>query len=1261
MKYDRFFVLLCVVLVLAVLPALPRTTHGAQAQPSTADWTFMVYLAADNDLESFALADLNEMEFVGSTDDVNVVVQIDRSDSYDGSNDDWTDARRFFVTHDTSLTQIASEEVATLGEINTGDPASLVDFATWAIDTYPANRYALVIWDHGGSWLGVANDDSAGKDDLSLPELRQALDSITANSGVDQLDLIGFDACLMGGFEVYATIAPYGRYAVSSAELIPGNGWDYLGILDALTAEPSMDGDVLGKAIVDSFITFYTDVVTKYPIFNLSLVDLSLTAPTARALEQVNDAVAAEPDTAFDIISRARRKTSLFGAFNDPQFVDFWAATDIFEFMHLLAALAPDTSLGVAADAAFAAGNDMIVYYRSHETDPVEQGTSIFFPRNQKLYRQNDRADRYVAETPGELAPWQRFLEAFYATASDRADTTVFESKLLEVISTPDDTSFDLDFSRENTYRADVYVNYQATSEHAIVVDTIPLDVDTPGPQTVLLPDEIAWISSRANQLPALVHRDPRHTDQAVVNGTVYPQQGEPFTAQVVFDLTTDESTSLWGLRETSSTLMPFEVDVQPGDIFQPNWIELGSDGTLARIPANQQFDLANWPLTLDWQPAPVGRYQIVVQAEDFAGNIARDEIPGAVGLSPDQFFTSLKFNTKSDWDKDGVLNPADNCMATSNPDQTDHDGDRLGDACDLFDDRDIDQDEMPNSADNCPLLFNPDQLDADGNGTGDACDAVPIVDGDGDGVADDLDNCPDTPNPDQMDSDANGTGDACESQSGSGNDPPDDVQNYHLDGPVTDPAAAQADITNAQLFYGKLEIPPTGYLGPDDHTPWVGFGDDLVMVGSDDFMSGDKFTWGAEFQGYDDVFFYQQYGSGVWWDGGAWSCEFMGPDSDLAVQTQDTFAAYFWDTSFSRLPYLFFELPPSWLSLSGAAGTVYFDADTGVVDVYLIDGILHLSANTSAEYTHTGYSDSALHVRIASDGTVTDDMASLAEALRGIPSDLSTLHIQVQMAHPIPESGADADLAWYLMLDLDANPATGLHHQGIQHMFTGLGPDALVVLRLGDSGALEQLSGGADFITSSTVDGETTNSSLTRVPIDVQLSDDRTTFDINIPVVLLIGAAAELPAPAGFAPEMIRWRVSAINFISEETAAKDVYPEIDIVFPAAALGDVPADVNAGPDAPPAPTDEGTTDTAPSAPAEACTATVNANANLRAGPGTNFDVVGSAAAGQAVTVSGQNGTGDWYQLWFEDDSPPWIAGFLLNNLACPEGVTLPIS
>ncbi|HEX5749526.1 MAG TPA: clostripain-related cysteine peptidase, partial [Archangium sp.] len=106
--------------------------------PQKKQWTVMVWMAGDNNLEDAALDDLQELKQVGSTDDVDILVQLDRM------GDQQT--RRYHVRKGTTADQDIVEEI---GETNTGDPQCAIDFFTWGIQRSPANHYLTVLWNHG--------------------------------------------------------------------------------------------------------------------------------------------------------------------------------------------------------------------------------------------------------------------------------------------------------------------------------------------------------------------------------------------------------------------------------------------------------------------------------------------------------------------------------------------------------------------------------------------------------------------------------------------------------------------------------------------------------------------------------------------------------------------------------------------------------------------------------------------------------------------------------------------------------------------------------------------------------------------------------------------------------------------------------------------------------------------------------------------------------------------------------------------------------
>lgn len=240
-------------------------TSSGTTPPSTKEWTIMVFMNADNDLETYGIKDLNEMEYGGGSNNYrNVIVQVDRISGYDTSNGNWTTCRRYYVTNDASNSStVVSTLIQDIGEVNMGDPNTLVSFAQWAIQNYPANKYFLVLWDHGDGWYksaddspifkGVSVDMSSSNAQINVynGELGSALSSIKSYLGRN-IDIVGFDACLMGMIEVMDVVRNYANYFVGSEETEAADGWYYTGFLSTMNSNPTIAPADLAKAVVNA-------------------------------------------------------------------------------------------------------------------------------------------------------------------------------------------------------------------------------------------------------------------------------------------------------------------------------------------------------------------------------------------------------------------------------------------------------------------------------------------------------------------------------------------------------------------------------------------------------------------------------------------------------------------------------------------------------------------------------------------------------------------------------------------------------------------------------------------------------------------------------------------------------------------------------------------------------------------------------------------------------------------------------------------------
>lgn len=234
-------------------------------------WTIMVYMCADNNLDSAALEDINEMELLGSNSNVNILVQIDRPDLATGAIGQWKGARRYYITQDLNLSAVNSPVVYWFGpdgtdnEIDMGDPYELRDFVEWAVTYYPAQHYMLVLWNHGNGWTmmrpsrvttrAVCGDDSSGTW-LDIDQVRTALE------GLPHLDIIGLDACVMQMIEVAYEFRDLADIMVGSEETEPADGWEYQNALAQLCANPDRSAWDLAKDIVDTYLVRHAGSAT---------------------------------------------------------------------------------------------------------------------------------------------------------------------------------------------------------------------------------------------------------------------------------------------------------------------------------------------------------------------------------------------------------------------------------------------------------------------------------------------------------------------------------------------------------------------------------------------------------------------------------------------------------------------------------------------------------------------------------------------------------------------------------------------------------------------------------------------------------------------------------------------------------------------------------------------------------------------------------------------------------------------------------------
>jgi len=323
-------------------------------------WTFFVYMAADNDLRGFGARNLQQLAVLGSTLHINIVVELHTRISQNKKI-----TRRYYIEKDTII-HLTNTDTADQA-LDSGSGQTLVSFCTWGIKNFPAEHYALILWNHGSGIVdpihgriinpstlfnfnpitnkfeldrsigfldfisrtsdqlkerGICWDDHTGNY-LNNQTLNAALNEICRSSlSGEKFDIIGFDACLMSMLEIANIVRQYAHIMVASQELELGAGWRYDNIIKPFIAK-TLSPEKFARHIVKTYGENYEPKTDDYTLSAINLDKIKeLENNISSVATLLIEALGAQKDKAVRNAIRASKNKLLCTHFDEPSYID---------------------------------------------------------------------------------------------------------------------------------------------------------------------------------------------------------------------------------------------------------------------------------------------------------------------------------------------------------------------------------------------------------------------------------------------------------------------------------------------------------------------------------------------------------------------------------------------------------------------------------------------------------------------------------------------------------------------------------------------------------------------------------------------------------------------------------------------------------------------------------------------------------------------------------------------------------------------------
>lgn len=418
-----------ILIMMMVISLLVTGCHSKRRD--VAEWSILVYMAGDNNLEEFGIEDLNEMEMVGSTRNLHVLVLFDRSPYYDTTNGNWSGARLFRVQAGSDPNTIESPVLKDYGELDMSDPNTLRDFIVYCQKSYPAKKHALILWNHGAGVYprtirspdsglridypitkGICQDNGSGNapwNCLTTDEVRQALTMARMQTG-KKVDLICMDACLMQMVEVAYEWRNDTDYLVGSEEEVGLNGNNYYTLLKGLVNYPGMNPETLAVHLVEDYSANYEGMSSTYSAVRLGK---DLENMVNGEFNDFASALILQLDQSHtrDALTAIREKTTAFSSFSN----DYNECHDLYDFAEEIKSCT-DLNMQIISSKLMTAIKRVVIAHREtgkFSADTPAYGLSILFPNKEEWTVKYQGEDGYRALEFSKDTMWDEFITKY--------------------------------------------------------------------------------------------------------------------------------------------------------------------------------------------------------------------------------------------------------------------------------------------------------------------------------------------------------------------------------------------------------------------------------------------------------------------------------------------------------------------------------------------------------------------------------------------------------------------------------------------------------------------------------------------------------------------------------------------------------------------------------------------------------------------------------------------------------------------------------